>query len=414
MKQSIRPFENVFSVVTLVLCSQGFFTVILGGSAIGGEEGDVDSVVLRLAFLGIYAISFALLAFRWSRTLSFLKTNLWLLVLIALAIVSVSWSSIPEIALRKVIAMIGTTLFALYFASRYSFEEQLKIYGWTFGISVVFSFLFALALPEYGISRLAAVSASWRGIYPHKNGLGQSMFISFLTFYFLSIYSKKNRVLFRIFCLLSVVLTLLAESATSFVSVVFIFALAQGIKHLSLKSKKSVLLVLLFIIVSALLLFIIVINFNAFLAANNKDITLTGRTPLWADLWGFIQQKPWLGYGYGSFFSGVHRETDLLWKVHQWNPVHAHNGYIQLWLHLGIVGLSVFMVGYVRCLFNSLFKYLISQDIKMLWAFLFLIYTVTLNLTEVSLFTAQGIVWVMSLVAIYSMKPTSRISQSIS
>ena len=413
MKQSIRPLENVFSVVSLLLFSQGFFTVILGG-AIGGEEGDVDSLFLRLAFLGIYAISIALLAFRWSRTLSFLRTNFWLLFLIALAIVSVSWSSIPEIAVRKVIAMIGTTFFALYLASRYRFEEQLKIYGWTFGIAVVFSFLFALAIPEYGISSLDAVSASWRGIYPHKNGLGQSMFISFLTFYFLSVSSKKNRLLLRIFCLLSVVLTLLAESATSFVSVVFIFAIAQGVKHLSLKSKKSVLLVLLFIIFSALLLFIIVINFNTFLAANNKDITLTGRTPLWADLWIFIQQKPWLGYGYGSFFSGVHRETDLLWKVHQWVPVHAHNGYIQLWLHLGIVGLSVFMVGYMRCLFSSLFKYLISQDIKMLWAFLFLIYTVTLNLTEVSIFTAQGIVWVMSLVAIYSMKPTSRNSQSIS
>ncbi len=414
MKQSIRPFENVFSVVSLLLFSQGFFTVILGGSGIGGEEGDIDSLFLRLAFLGIYAISIALLAFRWPRTLSFLKTNLWVLILIALAIVSVSWSSIREIAFRKVIAMIGTTFFALYLASRYSFEQQLKIYGWTFGIAVVCSFLFALAIPEYGISSLDAVSASWRGIYPHKNGLGQSMFISFLTFYFLSVSSKKNRLLLRIFCLLSVVLTLLAQSATSFVSVVFIFALAQGVKHLSLKSKKSVLLVLLFIIFSALLLFIIVINFNTFLAANNKDITLTGRTPLWADLWVFIQQKPWLGYGYGSFFSGVHRETDLLWKVHQWVPVHAHNGYIQLWLHLGIVGLSVFMVGYMRCLFNSLFKYLISQDIKMLWAFLFLIYTVTLNLTEVSIFTAQGIVWIMSLVAIYSMKPTSRNYQSTS
>ncbi|MGB5636575.1 MAG: O-antigen ligase family protein [Waterburya sp.] len=413
MKQSIRPLENVFSIVSLLLFSQGFYTVILGG-AIGGEEGEVDSVLLRLAFLGIYAISFALLAFRSQRTLSFLKTNLWLLFLIGLAIFSVSWSSIPEIALRKVISMIGTTFFAVYLASRYSFEQQLKIYSWTFGIAVLFSFLFALALPEYGISSLDAVSGAWRGIYPHKSGLGQSMFISFLTFYFLSISSKKNQLLFRIFCLLSVVLIVFAESATSLVSVVFIFAIAQGLNHLSLKSKKSVLLVLLFIIFSALLLFIIVINFNAFLAANNKDITLTGRTPLWADLWGFIEQKPWLGYGYGTFFSSLHRETDLLWKVHRWNPVHAHNGYIQLWLHLGIVGLSVFMLGYVRCLFNSLFKYLISKDIKMLWVFLFLIYAVTLNLTEVSFFAAQGIVWIISLVAIYSMKPTSQNSPHIS
>lgn len=405
MKQSIRPFEDIFSVVSLLLFSQGFFTVILGGG-VGGEEGDVDSALLRFAFLGIYAMSFALLTFRWQRTLFFLKTNLWLLFLIALAVVSVSWSSIPDIALRKVVSLIGTTFFAVYIASRYSFEQQLKIYSWTFSIAIIFSFLFALALPQYGISSLDAVSGTWRGIYPHKNGLGESMFVSFLTFYFLSISQSKNRLLFQILCLLSVVLILLAESATSFVSVVFIFAIAQGLNYLSLKSKKSVLLVLLFIIFSAGLIFILTINFNTFLSANNKDITLTGRTPLWESLWVFIQQKPWLGYGYGTFFSGVHRETDLLWKVHNWNPVHAHNGYIQLWLHLGIVGLSVFILGYMRCLFNSLYKYLISKDIKMLWVFLILIYTVTHDLTEISFFTAQGFIWTISLIAIYSMKPT--------
>jgi exopolysaccharide production protein ExoQ len=407
MKYSISSLERVFSVGSLLLFSQGFYTIILGGS-IGGDEGDVDSIFLRVMFLGIYFVSFALLAFRWQITLIFLKTNLWVLLLLGLAVVSVSWSSIPDIALRKVISLIGTTFFALYLGSRYSFEQHLKLYGWTFGIAIVFSFLFALALPEYGISSLDAVSGSWRGIYPHKNGLGESMFSSFLTFYFLSIAHKKYQLLFRIFCLLSIVLIVFGQSATSLVSVVFILAIAQGLNYLSLKSKTSVLLVLLFIIFSALLMFLITVNFNAFLEANNKDITLTGRTPLWESLWGFIQQKPWFGYGYGSFFSGSHRETDLLWKVHRWNPVHAHNGYIQLWLHLGIVGLSVFMFGYAKCLFNSLFKYLITKDLKMLWVFLFLLYTVTLNLTEISFLTSQGLIWIISLVAIYSMKPTKK------
>ncbi len=407
MKYSISSLEKVFSVGSLLLFSQGFYAIILGGS-IGGDEGDVDSIFLRVTFLGIYLLSFALLAFRWQRTLTFLGTNLWVWLLLGLAVVSVSWSSIPDIALRKVVSLIGTTLFALYLGSRYSFEQHLKLYGWTFGIAIVFSFIFALALPEYGISSLDAVSGSWRGIYPHKNGLGESMFASFLTFYFLSIAHKKYQLLFRIFCLLSIVLIVLGQSATSLVSVIFIFAIAQGLNYLSLKSKTSVLLVLLFIIFSALLMFLIAVNFTAFLDANNKDITLTGRTPLWESLWGFIQQKPWFGYGYGSFFSGAHRETDLLWKVHRWNPVHAHNGYIQLWLHLGIVGLAVFMFGYAKCLFNSLFKYLITKDLKMLWVFLFLLYTVTLNLTEVSFLGNQGFIWIISLVAIYSMKPTKK------
>lgn len=407
MKLSIRPFENIFVVTSLILFSQGFYTVIIGNESFQSGK-DIDSLVLRIAFLLIYFLAFALLVFRKQRTFAFLRTNLWLLFLIGLAIASITWSSIPDITLRKVVALIGTTLFGIYLASSFNFEQQLKLYGWTFGISIFFSFIFAIALPEYGVMNTEAIVGAWRGIYPHKNGLGESMFASFLTFYLLSISSKKYQLLFQICSFLSVVLIYFGESATALISAVFIFVTAQGLKQLSLKSKQSVLLILLFLIFTALIIFLLMINFNTFLSVNDKDITLSGRTLLWDSLWGFIQQKPWLGYGYGAFFSGLSREANLLWQKHDWSPVHAHNGYIQLWLSLGIVGLSVFATGYFGCLFNSLFKYLVLKDPKMLWVFLFLLYTVFLNLTEVSFFGANSIIWIISLVSIYSMKATTR------
>ena len=202
-KLSIRPFEHVFAVVSLLLFSQGFYAIILGGS-IGGDEGDVDSAFLRLAFLSIYGISLALLAFRSGRTLYFLKSNVWVTLLVVMAVLSISWSTLPDVTFRKTVSLIGTTFFAVYLASRYSFKEQLKIYGWTFGIAIVCSLLFGIALPQYGISTFEAVGESWRGIYPHKNGLGQNMFISFLTFYFLSIISsnRKHKLLFQVFYVL--------------------------------------------------------------------------------------------------------------------------------------------------------------------------------------------------------------------
>lgn len=402
MKKSIVPLENIFAVISLIFFSQGFFSIILGGNIVG--EGDVDSIFLRVIFLGIYFITFILLGLRWKRTLAFLGTNVWLLFLIALAIVSVSWSSVPDVALRKMIALLGTTFFGIYLGSNYNFKQQLRIYGWVFGISILFSFIFAVAIPEYGIMNTDSITGAWRGIYPHKNGLGESMFISFLTFYFLSNSAKRYRLLFKVCCLLSVVLIYLGNSATALISVVFVFLISQGLKHLSLQSKRSVLLILLFLIAVALIQFLLLANFNTFLSVNDKDITLSGRTTLWDSLWGFIRQKPLLGYGYGSFFSGLHRETDLLWKVHDWSPVHAHNGYIQMWLNLGIVGLLTLIIGYFSCLFNSLFKYLLSKNIQMMWAFLLLIYTVFLNCTEVSFFSVNSIVWVVSVASIYSIK----------
>ncbi|MEM7591803.1 MAG: O-antigen ligase family protein [Cyanobacteria bacterium P01_A01_bin.83] len=398
MKQSIRPFENFFTVASLLLFSQGFYTVILGGG-IGGDEGDIDSALLRFSFLVIYMITFALLGFRLPVTLAFLKTNPWILFLIGLAIFSVSWSTLPSLAFRKVVALIGSTSFALYLGSRFSFEEQLKLYGWTFGIALFVSFLFALVIPAYGIMPTGA----WRGIYPHKNGLGESMFVSFLTFYFLSISRKDHQLLFKICCLLSVVIIVLGQSATALISVLFIFSTAQGLKLISLKSKKSVFLLLLFLIFTILLIFSLMINLNALLGLYDRDITLTGRTPLWASLWEFIQLKPWLGYGYGTFFSNLHRETDIIWQIHDWIPPNSHNGYIHIWLNLGVIGLAVFSLGYFGCVFNSLFKYLISQETHMLWVFLLLLYTIFFNLTEVS-FLSSGMLWIISLAAIYSTK----------
>ena len=401
MKLSLRPWENVFTVVSLLLFSQGFYTVILGG-AIGGDEGDIDSALLRNSFLLIYVITFALLGFRLQRSLAYLNTNKWLLVVIGLAFFSVSWSSVPDDSFRKAIALIGSSAFALYLASRYTFEEQLKLMGWTFGIALFCSFLFAFLIPAYGIMP----TGSWRGIYPHKNGLGQNMFVSFLTFYFLSISAKQHQLFFRICTVLSVVLILFGQSATSLLSVIFIFSTAQGLKLISFKSKKKVLGILLFLILIALVMFLILINFNTILNVYDRDITLTGRTPLWESLWGYIEQRPWTGYGYGSFFSGSHRETDIIWKVHDWVPPHSHNGFIEIWLYIGVFGLAIFSVGYFGCIFNSLFKYLVSKELKMLWVFLLLLYSIFFNLTEVS-FLSQGFLWILSLAAIYSINTTS-------
>ena len=403
MKYSIRPFENVFSVLALLLFSNAFYPIILGNIV---DQGDIDSPLLRFVFIGIYFITCGLLLFRWQRTIAFLTTNYWLLFLIGMAIFSISWSSVPVIAFRKVISLMGGTLFALYLGSRYSFKEQLRIYSWTFGIALFFSYVFALALPQYGIMNTDALVGQWQGIFPHKNGLGESMFVGFVTFYFSSLIYEKKRLFFQICCFLTVVIIFFAQSATALLSVILIFALAQSLKRLSLKSKKSVLLVLVFTVISCIAMFLLAAYYNTFLSVNGRDATLSGRTALWDSLQQFISAKPWLGYGYGSFFSGESREVNLLWQIHKWSPVHAHNGYIQFVLNLGLIGLLVFLIGYISCLFGSLYKYLLSKELQVLWVFLFMFYTILYNLTEVSFFTSSNS-WIITLAAIYSMKNSS-------
>lgn len=370
---------------------------------------DPDSLLLRLIFIVIYAITFLLLLVRWKTTTQYIKKNSWLSLLIALAVISVSWSTIPGISLRKAISLIGTTGFGIYLGTHYKFEEQLKILGWSFGVSILCSFAFIFLLPVYGVMNTEAISGAWRGIYPHKNSLGVSMFISFLSFYIFSLSQPKSQYnwLFKTAALASTILTYFSESATSFVSILLTYGIIKVLKGLSLRSKKSILVILITLIVILILQIIFVINFNHFLAANNKDITLSGRTFLWATIWEFMQLKFWFGYGYGTFFSAAHTETNLLWTVHDWGVMHAHNGYIQLCLDLGIIACLIFVIGYVYNLFKALFIYLAFKKYQMLWIFLFLNYTIFLNFTEVSFFSGNSIIWVVSICAIFSLSTNS-------
>jgi O-antigen ligase len=83
------------------------------------------------------------------------------------------------------------------------------------------------------------------------------------------------------------------------------------------------------------------------LSAVGRDPTLTQRTELWGDVVA-LNPNPWLGAGFESFWLGS--RLHLLWAKYQWRPNEAHNGYLEVFLNLGWIGLTlltvVVVVGY--------------------------------------------------------------------
>ena len=72
-------------------------------------------------------------------------------------------------------------------------------------------------------------------------------------------------------------------------------------------------------------------------AAVGKDPTLTDRTTIWAFLLG-MHTNPLIGTGYESFWLGPR----LQWFWQEAGVGHlneAHNGYLEVYLNLGIIGL---------------------------------------------------------------------------
>ena len=75
-----------------------------------------------------------------------------------------------------------------------------------------------------------------------------------------------------------------------------------------------------------------------------RDATLSGRTLLWNQLIELIEQRPLLGYGYGAIWRTSAPYVQTLSTVIGWTPEHAHNGYLDLLLALGMSGIGVLAV----------------------------------------------------------------------
>lgn len=72
------------------------------------------------------------------------------------------------------------------------------------------------------------------------------------------------------------------------------------------------------------------------------DLTYTGRTTLWEFAGEMIAKRPWLGYGYESFWgtpflANTDQPFDRAWDIR--TMVHGHNGYLDIAVTMGIPAL---------------------------------------------------------------------------
>jgi O-antigen ligase len=69
-----------------------------------------------------------------------------------------------------------------------------------------------------------------------------------------------------------------------------------------------------------------------------RDATLTGRTEIWKDVLS-MSGNPLTGVGFESFWLG--QRADRMWRMFYFHPTQAHNGYIEIYLELGWIGIAL-------------------------------------------------------------------------
>jgi exopolysaccharide production protein ExoQ len=361
----------------------------------------------------LYAVVFCFIAMDWKAVLRGALNAKWILALVTVAIVSASWSQDPLITLRRAAVLFATTLFGIYLATRFDVPNQLRLFAWTYGFVICASFLCAIFLPQYGIDHSIHIG-DWQGAFYQKNMLARAMVIA--TLVFLSVRFKSFSMVRWMGIAGSLALLFLSRSATG-VLVLFVILSTWPIYKL-FRTKFSFGIPVLagvatIVCASAVYAYQ---SMPTLLELMNRNEGLTGRTELWQAVWLSISRQPWLGYGFDAFWQNMRGESANVLLAVGWAPAYAHNGFLDVILGLGFLGLTVFAIGYAifwRRAFTFVRQY---PGPAGLWPCMFLAFMLFYNLTEGPVISQNNITWVLYVAVAVSLSnhlPAKRVAEEV-
>lgn len=315
-----------------------------------GVQADGEGTLQQGAFAAAYAMAALLLLIRVASRRSIRGSwwYLWVLAFFALATTSVLWSDLPQLTLRRVIALAGTLVFAVWVAETMTPRRMFR--------SVVLGLLFVAAAsyvtlavaPQRAIHSGSHVG-NWRGALWHKNLLGREMALATtLTLAWAAVAPRRQRRALLFAAGLTAVLVIGARSVTGIVlmvaGVATVILAALPAADARERLGRTVLWVTAVVAGSA-----VIWAFGAVaLDALGRDLTFTGRDRVWEVTYDVLRERVWTGHGFGAFWDGPGGAE--VSRVLDYRVVHAHNGLLQIASSLGIPGVVLLVTLYLGLL----------------------------------------------------------------
>jgi exopolysaccharide production protein ExoQ len=379
-----------FYVLFALLYFVGAFSPSDIGENVASRSWQFDRISY-FSQIAVFAILAVLLFVRWNTIARGIRHAFWPLSICAFAVLSAGWSDDPFFTFRRAIVFLATTVFAIYFGSSFDWDDQIEIFSWLLILSIAGSVLMVVLAPQFGISHDMHMGA-FKGMFSHKNLLGRQMALGIVTVMVGKPLGMPRWV--RGACLLAAFpLLALSRSTGALLSLIIILAI-HAMLNIPRPSRRSSPPLWIGLLPLLLLIAVLMIaNAGAFLSAFGRDASLTGRVPLWVAIEHAIDRRFWLGYGYAIFWV---RQSGSLQEVLAtgWNALSAQNGYLDMGLDLGIVGLGLFfctLASAVRRGVNALHSNLLRTQ---KWPFLLLLFFAVQNVHESDLIRLGTFMWI--------------------
>ena len=369
----------------------------LGRYDAGSSAGD-GSPIDALYFATLIIAATIVLCRRGAKVGELVSLNKCLFIFMLYGLVSVLWSDFPFIALKRWVKTLGHPLMALIILTDPDPRNAFRIVMRRCAYSLLpISALFIKYYPEYGrgFDNWSGESTN-NGIGLTKNDLGYiCMILGLFFFWNLQLARCANgerrdwyeAILNIGFLCLTGLLLSMSNSATSFATLM-LGALTLALLNLRSISKRfggAYLIAALAIAVIAQATFDV---YSEVIVMLGRNLTLSDRAVVWVDALA-LQDSPVFGLGFESFWMG--ERLDVLWKKWWWHPNQAHNGYIETYLNLGLIGVVLLSL-VILATFRSISRALARGDdfARLRMAYFFAI--LAFNYTEAA-FKGVHFVW---------------------
>ena len=385
--------------------------IIFGGGWLDISHNTIQKVSLECILWILDATLFIWIAYqKRNLTLYWLawKRNWILMAFIFFAAVSLFWSASFIVSSYKVFVLLLCSAIAAYIGITYPINIFMRKLVLFFIVITVLSYGIVIIFPGVGVHFGDEHTGAWRGLFFHKNILGIFMALGatiFLTNLFHSKIKFSYRLFYLAFYMLAGGLVIQSRSAAG----ILLFVIMNGsllimLVWLKLKNRLNRIHYILIALIFIGLLIAILTNLNFVFGLLNKNSTLTGRVPLWSFLLtGGLPRHPLIGSGFGFPWS-IDPLRLVIKNAIGWGfaPITAHNGFIDMYLHFGLVGIILLSTLLLTGIQRSIRSLITEQTLQSFLPLLLMIFIVFSNLSESFFLEMESFAWLFLTFALFT------------
>jgi exopolysaccharide production protein ExoQ len=362
----------------------------LGGGVSSFQMYQEGSLVDSIIFAALIIAGATILYRRGLDWGHLLVRNKWIFFYFLFCAISIVWSDDSLVSFKRWIKALGDVIMALVILTE---ERPYEAVGTLLRrlafVILPLSVLFIRFYPDLGRAYHMA-APMYIGAATSKNSLGQICLISGMYFSWSLIFQWHEEVekggiprvtVSLLFLLLVAWLFYMADSATSLTCWLVVLGLFLAGRVPALANEPRIFVVSAAILVA--LLGVLEYTFgisDAIITGLGRSRDLTTRVPMWEMLLS-LDTNPLIGVGYENFWSG--ERVNAIWRMYP-GIIQAHNGYVDLFLNIGMVGLLLIVMNIIIGIMN-VFRKLESDYAVALLQLAFILTVVLNNWTEASI-----------------------------